>query len=575
MFDRALLRLAGMKGALALLLVSAMMQAALIAAQTITLATALSALWNGADPSSQIPPLACFFACFAARRLVSVVQEEALDRFASKRSSELREGILAHALGRTTRLAASHGTAATALAATEGIDDIERYLRVIPAKLCGVIGISLPVLIALFAVDWVSGAITVVALPVIALFMTVLGKQARTRAAAQFSESARLANRFIDTMRGIDSIVALDAAEQAEASVFEASERMRTSTVRTLSVATLSSAMLDLITVFGVAAVAMMLAFRLMDATISLQPALAALMLAPEFFAPIRAFASDFHASLDGKNALAAAFRIVDSPLNEGSDNAVTAKAQWNAKSNLTIDGVSYSHAQDGFSLDDISFACTGTTRIGIVGPSGAGKSTLIDLLAGFKAADRGLTAIDGTPFDPSSVEWRGLLHYIPQNPHVFAASLEDNIKVYSPDASRDDVERAIDVVGLRNLVDELPDGLSTKVGEGSRNLSGGESQRIALARAFLDERPILLFDEPTAHLDIETEYELKQRMLPLMQGKLVFFATHRLHWLADMDYVIVLEGGTVAEAGNPRCLLEHNGALSAFIRSENGEAVA
>ena len=369
--------------------------------------------------------------------------------------------------------------------------------------------------------------------------------------------------------------MALDADDQAAEAVFDASEHMRAATVRTLSVATLSSAVLDLVTVFGVAAVAMMLAFRLIDETMILQTALAALVLTPEFFAPIRSFASDFHASLDGKNALAAALRIVDTPLGKYSGNDASSRVEWTATSELKVTGLSYSPAQDGFALNDISFTCHGATCVGIVGCSGAGKSTLIDLLAGFKSADSGSAFIDGVQIELSSPDWKRLLHYIPQNPHVFADSLERNVKFYAPDASRDDVERVIDVVGLRGLVDELPDGLSARIGEGGRPLSGGESQRIALARALLDKRPVLLFDEPTAHLDIETEYELKQRMVPLMQGKLVFFATHRLHWLSNMDYVIVLDDGTIAEAGKPEVLLKHDGALTAFTRLENGEAVA
>ncbi|MFR1640361.1 MAG: ATP-binding cassette domain-containing protein, partial [Eggerthellaceae bacterium] len=193
-----------------------------------------------------------------------------------------------------------------------------------------------------------------------------------------------------------------------------------------------------------------------------------------------------------------------------------------------------------------------GFGKYAIVGASGAGKSTLISLLGGFIAPDRGRIVVDGAPLPDFKQEgWQRQIVYIPQDPYLVHATVRENIAFYRPEATSAEVDRAVRVVGLDDLVAELPEGLDTVVGEGARTLSGGQAQRIALARAFLDDtRRILLFDEPTAHLDIETEMELKERMLPLMEGRLVFFATHRLHWLHDMDKIVVLEDGRIAELG-------------------------
>ncbi|CRH85533.1 ABC transporter ATP-binding protein [Chlamydia trachomatis] len=219
---------------------------------------------------------------------------------------------------------------------------------------------------------------------------------------------------------------------------------------------------------------------------------------------------------------------------------------------------------EDKTLLEGTNLTFTGFQKVGIIGMSGSGKSSLINLLGGFLPTASGQIDLDGEVVTNLHQEnWRKQLLYIPQSPYVFETSLRENIRFYTPTASDEEVWDAIRVVGLEELVPELPQGLDTLVGNGARSLSGGQVQRIALARAFLDrQRCIMLFDEPTAHLDIETELELKEKMIPLMDNRLVFFATHRLHWLQEMDVILVLDQGKVVECGPYQELLAQKGYL-------------
>ena len=545
------MKIDGMRGIFAVLLVFALLQAAAIIGQSWTLASVIANLWGGFGIESQLTLIAGFFGCFAANRLITYVQETMLDKFSVSRAEQLREALLTATFDAKTNVAGAMGSASLTTTATQGIDDVQEYLRIIPPKGVAMAAIAIPVLVAEFLADWPSGIILAVMFPVIMFFMIILGIKARDRARSQYESYNRLSNHFLDTLRGVDAIVASGAVERTGEEVFDSSEDLRTATVRTLTTATLSSVVLDLCAVFGVAAVAILLAFRLMDGTVALQTGLFALILAPEFFAPIRSFSGDFHASQDGKNALAAALEIAQLPPSPGADEpgaAVERQQPAQEDSALSFENVSYEHADSTSpAVESITFAIEPGEHVALVGKSGSGKSTIASLAAGLLQPSNGAVSSRGVRF-------------IPQHPHIFADTLENNLLLYSPEAEAERVSDVLSAVGLDDLVKELPDGLQTMVGEGNHGLSGGQAHRVALARVLLDDSAqVLVFDEPTAHLDIETELELKQCVLPLLEGRAVLFATHRLHWIGSMDRVIELKDGkierirTVTEGGDAR----------------------
>ena len=252
-------------------------------------------------------------------------------------------------------------------------------------------------------------------------------------------------------------------------------------------------------------------------------------------------------------------------PVATQRDQLGTQPLNWQADSTLSLQAIDFSYDGTQPALSALKLQAKGYQRIGIIGASGSGKSTLINLLGGFltPTAGQGTITVNGQSVTHlNQIAWQQSFFYIPQNPYLFHASLAENIAFYQPNAGLSAIGAAAEKAGLTDWIKTLPDGLATKIGEGARGVSGGQAQRIALARAFLDSsRRILLFDEPTAHLDIETEAELKQTILPVFKDHLVFFATHRLHWINQMDYVLVMDHGRIVEQGTPAQLAAADGA--------------
>ena len=555
MIDRSLFSLPGIRAALAQLAAINAALGTLAVAQAWALALAISRLWAGGALASSLLPATVFLACYVLRQATRTLQDSRMERYAGERAGELRRNLLERIYDEGPALVQKTGSGGISALALEGISQVETYLELILPKMVGVVAIPVVILIAIFATDWTSGIIALACYPVTVLYMVMLGKTAQERAARRHAEFMRLSNHFIDSLRGIETLRLFGRSRAHAGRIYSVSE-----------------------------------GFRLSDGEVALLPALFVLIMVPDYFAPLRAFASDFHASLDGKNALAAITGVVSGArahsTNRFSGTAADADPSqasvdddfsWGPRSTLELSGVCYSYDSGQRALSDISIVLRGGMRVGLVGLSGAGKSTLASLLAGFIAPSAGGIRLDGAAVSNlCSQGWRHQVAYIPQTPYIFHATLAQNIAFYRPDATLEQIEDAARAMGLMDLVGDLPQGLHTVIGEAGRPLSGGESHRVALARAFLDpSRRVLILDEPTAHLDIETEMELKETLLPLFSDRLVVFATHRLHWVDQMDLVLVMESGRLVQAGSPAHLKGTQGylALAGAINGSETEA--
>ncbi|WP_439875791.1 thiol reductant ABC exporter subunit CydD [Bacillus mycoides] len=547
------------------------LEACSIIAQTVFLARAITFLFHGETVQAVLNETVYFGIMFVARQMLVRASQILVERFAEKTGLALRKQLIEAYFTLGPRFVQTNGTGHLVTLSIEGIEKFKTYIELTIPKMIRSSIVPGLIVLYVFTLDIKSGIILAVTIPIVIIFMILLGLAAQKMADSQYETYRVLSNHFVDTLKGLETLKYLGKSKQHEGKIEKVSKRYRKATMRTLRVAFLSSFALDFFTSLSIAFVAVGLGIRLIDGTIILLPALTILILAPEYFLPIKQVGANYHATLDGQLAMEQIEEILQKQKEiEKKDSNVD--IVWNSSSSLKLQDVKVNNDESEKAiLEGIDFTWQGNGAIGIIGESGAGKSTLIDVLAGFLNPSGGNMIVNGVEIDASTREdWQKNIAYIPQQPYIFPLSLKDNICFYEANTLDEEVERVINEVGLRSLVASLPHGMYERIGEGGRMLSGGQEQRVAMARALLSKKPIVLLDEPTAHLDIETEFEIKQSMLRLFEGKLVFLATHRLHWMKQMDYILILNKGEIKESGTYEEHLK-NETLH-FHREERGE---
>jgi ATP-binding cassette subfamily C protein CydD len=566
--DRTLFLYKGIKGVLVTLGLLTAVQAIMIILQAYYLADSISSLFGGDLFYEVVGKLLLFALAFLARHLLSFFKKRVAYRFAARTSTDLRESVLKKLFLLGPRFVKDEGSGQTVALVMEGTSKFRRYLELFLPKLLNTIIIPAFVCAFVFMQNIRSAVILIIAVPILIAFMILLGLAAKEKANRQFRSYQMLSNHFVDSLRGLETLKYLGLSRKHIENIRLVSEEYRKATMSTLRVAFLSSFALDILTMLSIATVAVFLGLGLINGTIDLKPALTVLILAPEYFLPLREVGADYHATLDGKEAGQKFQEILK---RETAVSKQISVPKWNSGSVFASRGVRFQYpGSNDHGLSQLDFSISGMRKIGIIGASGAGKSTLIDLLGGFLSPTDGEFSINGQMLASLAQEgWQKQVTYIPQHPYIFADTIMNNIRFYEPEATEEEVMKAAKLAGIYDVIQSLPEKFHTRIGEGGRMLSGGQEQRIALARAFLTNRPILLLDEPTAHLDIETEADLKKTMLALFQGKLVFFATHRLHWMLDMDQIFVLDQGRLAETGTHAELLSKKGFYYRLVQAQ------
>ena len=519
----------------------------LLVAQAWLLATVIAgAFVDGKDLDQLKLPFSILLAVFFLRALVAWAQELAGNRCSAQVKSMLRDALVRRAvvLGADGQITGRSGDLATL--AVRGIDALDAYYgRYLPQVVLAAV-VPLIVLVAVFSADWVSGAIMLATLPLVPIFMALVGMETQARTDRQLKALQVLSGHFLDVVRGLPTLKVFGRSRAQFATIRTVADSYRQKMMAALKVTFLSSLVLELLASVSVALVAVAIGLRLLAGHLSLQTSLFVLVLAPEAYLPLRHLGAEFHASAEGSSAAQQVFDVLDQPAPARGWRTDIPDPAYVA---ISFESVGFTYpGRDQPALDSVTFEVRPGEVLALTGPSGCGKTTLLAMLLGFIQPGAGAVLVgdaDLATLDPDA--WRKVIAWAPQRPHLFAGTIADNVRLGRPDASDLELEVALADAGLSDLVAALPHGVGTRLGERGSGISAGERQRVALARAFLRDPRLLLLDEPTANLDGKTEADVLDAVARLARGRTVVMVAHRPALLALADRVVDLSRVEVA----------------------------
>ncbi|MEU0160077.1 thiol reductant ABC exporter subunit CydD [Streptomyces sp. NPDC006261] len=513
--------------------------AALVIAQAMLIAEiVVGGFEDGLTVTELRTPLLLLAAVALGRALVAWLTELAAHRASAAVKSELRGRLLERAAHLGPGWLSGQRTGSLVALATRGVDALDDYFARYLPQLGLAVVVPVAVLARIVTEDWVSAAIIVVTLPLIPLFMILIGWATQSRMDRQWQLLSRLSGHFLDVVAGLPTLKVFGRAKAQAESIRTITTQYRRATLRTLRIAFLSSFALELLATLSVALVAVTIGMRLVHGELDLYTGLVVLILAPEAYLPIRQVGAQYHAAAEGLSAAEEIFAVLETePRGAGTEDVP-------GSTRLELEGVTVRHeGRTDPSLDAVCLTVEPGETVALVGPSGVGKSTLLNVVLGFAVPDEGHIRVGGRDLAELDLEhWRSRIAWVPQRPHLFAGTIAENVRLARPGADDEAVVAALRDAGAYDFVAGLPDGERTLLGEDGAGLSAGQRQRLALARAFLADRPLLLLDEPTASLDGETEAGIVDAVRRLAAGRTVLLVVHRPALLAVADRVVTLE---------------------------------
>jgi ATP-binding cassette subfamily C protein CydD len=506
----------------------------------------------------------------------------AAQRVAGAVKSDLRARLSAHLLALGPAYVRDERTGELTTTAIEGIEALDAYFGQYLPQLATAALVPLTIFIFVTPLDFISGLVLLLTAPLIPLFMILIGSQADRLTRRQWASLSRMSAHFLDVLQGLSTLKLLGRSRQQAENIAQVSDRYRRTTMAVLRVTFLSALMLELVATISTAVVAVTVGLRLLYGHLAFEQAFLVLILAPEFYLPLRALGARFHAGVAGSTAARRIYQVLEAPTSPQPPRPLPLSTSWRGEGGwgdelrpfppIRFADVHYAYADSALpALNGISFETHAVQKTALVGPSGAGKSTIVQLLLRFISPDQGVILVGDTPLhEIAPAAWRAQLAWVPQNPYLFHASVAENIRLGRPDATLEQVTEAARQAHAHSFVETLAEGYDTPIGERGIRLSGGQAQRIALARAFLKDAPLLILDEATSNLDPEHEALVQESITRLARGRTVLIIAHRLSTARDADQILVVADGRIVQAGTHATLMAQAGLYRRLVTAHD-----
>jgi thiol reductant ABC exporter CydD subunit len=518
--------------------------AALVLVQAVLIARIVTLAFDGAPLGDVTFDLVLLALAFAGRSVLTWGFEVAGRRAASTVLSELRLELVKRRLRSQPLALDGAETGEIAATAVQGVEGLEAYFaRYLPQVVLAIV-VPVAVLALAVVIDPISAALMLITLPLVPVFMWLIGRYTEERTRERWLALRLLSTHFLDVVRGLPTLRTFNRGRQQAEVLDRIGDRYRRTTIGTLRVAFLSGAVLELAGTLGVALVAVTAGVRLVDGGLGLEAALTVLVLAPELYLPMRQLAAQFHASADGLAVAERMLELVDEPLAWRPEATLIAPSTMSAA--VRFEEVSFEYpSRPGLVLDGLDLELYPDETVALVGPSGSGKTTVAGLLLRFVEPVGGRITVGGLDLADCRADfWREQIAWVPQRPTIFRGTIADNIRLGDRGATVRSVRDAAVLAGADRFIQALPFGYDTLVGDGGRPLSAGESRRIALARAFVRNAPLVILDEPTADLDRTSAGVVAEAVERLRAGRMVLLIAHRPELVEHADRVVRLDGG-------------------------------
>ena len=561
------------RGPISLAVALGVLSGCLLIPQAWLLAHAVNAVvLQRASLAAVLPWLLPLPIVFALRFAVTRGSEQVAMRAATLVKEDVRRRLVRHLQELGPAYAQSRHSGELAIAAVEAIEALEPYYARYLPQMALVALVPLSILVFVFPRDWISGLVLLLTAPLVPLFMLLIGGRAEQLNQRQWRKLARMSAHFLDALQGLTTLKLFNASRREAGLIARISEDYRKSTMAVLRVAFLSALALEFFATVSIAAVAVLIGFRLLYAQMGFETAFFVLLLAPEFYLPLRTLGARYHARMEAIGAAERVIEVLDASLPDVTPGR--ARPLLGRALEIRFEDVHYAYEPGRAALRGASFILPAERVTALVGPSGAGKSTVLKVLLGFVRAQSGRVLVGEHDLARLSPEhWLGHVAWVSQRPHLFQGSILDNIRMGDGTISFEMVRSAARLAHADEFIERLPQGYDTEVGERGQNLSGGQVQRLALARAFLKDAPVLLMDEATTSLDPETEALITQAIARLAQARTVLIIAHRVRTVRSADCILVMDEGRIVEQGTHEMLLRANGRYARMVHAHHSLA--